>query len=287
MYTLKENLPQDVILAFLQDKGIQPETYESSLGLLEENSLQGVILYESSPWESELYQKHVINVKIASANSTGQLKKLFQEFYAARRADGTDFMFIKIPAEDVGAMQVVQQLPFSYFVGSLFKLVSPVRFYPQAPPFELAEARPGDTEDICRLARDVFTKSRYYYDPHISYENANRLFEEWARNNAEGRASLNIVAISKGEVVGFVQGLSKGDEFVLDLMAVKPGFEGKGAGYHLVAHIIEQSMRFQHRTVSAGTQLHNVRAIRLYERMGFAAEKSYYYYHVWPAKEAD
>ncbi len=88
MYRLKRNLAQDVIQAFLQQKGIQPEAYESSLCLLEENSLQGVILYESSSWESQLLQKNIINVKLAAANSTGQLKRLFQEFYASRRADG-------------------------------------------------------------------------------------------------------------------------------------------------------------------------------------------------------
>ncbi|TWO87361.1 GNAT family N-acetyltransferase [Bacillus velezensis] len=287
MYRLRENLAQDMIHAFLHQKGIQPEAYESSLCLLEENSLQGVILYENSSWESQLFRKNIINVKIAAANSTGQLKRLFQEFYAARRAAGTDFIFIKIPAEDIGAMQVVQQLPNAYFVGSLLKLVSPVRVYNSTPPFEITEAGPGDMEAISRLARDAFTKSRYYQDPRLSYESANRLFEEWARNNAGGRASLQFLATYKGETVGFVQGLSKGDEFVLDLMAVKPGFEGKGAGFHLAAHVIEQSLRFQHKTVSAGTQLHNVRAIRLYERMGFKADASYYYYHVWPGKEAD
>ncbi len=106
-----------MIHAFLHQKGIHPEAYESSLCLLEENSLQGVILYENSSWESQLFRKNIINVKLAAANSTGQLKRLFQEFYAARRADGTDFIFIKIPTEDIGAMQVVQQLPNAYFVG--------------------------------------------------------------------------------------------------------------------------------------------------------------------------
>ena len=94
-----------------------------------------------------------------SRNSAGQLKRLFQEFYAARRAAGTDFIFIKIPAEDIGAMQVVQQLPNAYFVGSLLKLVSPVRVYNSTPPFEITEAGPGDTEAISRLARDAFTKA--------------------------------------------------------------------------------------------------------------------------------
>lgn len=129
-----------MIHAFLHQKGIHPEAYESSLCLLEENSLQGVILHENSSWESQLFRKNIINVKLAAANSTGQLKRLFQEFYAARRADGTDFIFIKIPAEDIGAMQVVQQLPNAYFVGSLLKLVSPVRVYNSTPPFEITEA---------------------------------------------------------------------------------------------------------------------------------------------------
>lgn len=41
-----------------------------------------------------------------------------------------------------------------------------------------------------------------------------------------GRAAVNIVAKHNGEVIGYLQGLSRDDECILDLMAVKPGFEG-------------------------------------------------------------
>lgn len=157
----------------------------------------------------------------------------------------------------------------------------------KTPPFfELVQPEPGDTDEICQLANDAFTKSRYFHDPYLSREAANKIFQGWTRNNLTGRADINIAAKYKGEMIGYLQGLSKGDEYVLDLMAVKPSYEGKRVAFHLLAHLIEQPETLKHKTVTAGTQLHNVRAIRLYERMGFTAVQSYYYYHIWPGKQA-
>ncbi|MEC1624405.1 GNAT family N-acetyltransferase [Bacillus mojavensis] len=288
MYTIKENVSQEAIMEFLQSKQMTLDgSYQFSLGLFENSQLQGVMLYEDALWESKMLQKKVMNVKLLAANSTGQLKQLFQALYSVRQMDETDFVFVRVPAEDIGAVHVVQQQPSSYFVGSLLKLVNTPSPYEKTPPFfELVQPEPEDTEEICQLASNAFAKSRYFHDPYLSREAANKIFQEWTRNNLAGRADINIAAKYNGEMIGYLQGLSKGDEYVLDLMAVKPGYEGKRVAFHLLAHLIEQPETLKHKTVTAGTQLHNVRAIRLYERMGFTAVQSYYNYHIWPGKKA-
>ncbi|MCY8508401.1 GNAT family N-acetyltransferase [Bacillus mojavensis] len=287
MYTIKENVSQEAIMEFLQSKQMTLDgSYQFSLGLFENSQLQGVMLYEDALWESKMLQKKVMNVKLLVANSTGQLKQLFQALYSVRQMAETDFVFVRVPAEDIGAVHVIQQQPSSYFVGSLLKLVNTPSPYEKTPPFfELVQPEPGDTEEICQLASDAFAKSRYFHDPYLSREAANKIFQEWTRNNLTGRADINIAAKYNGEMIGYLQGLSKGDEYVLDLMAVKPGYEGKRVAFHLLAHLIEQPETLKHKTVTAGTQLHNVRAIRLYERMGFTAVQSYYNYHIWPGKK--
>ncbi len=100
-----------------------------------------------------------MNVKFLAANSAGQLKRLFQAFYSVRQMDETDFISVRVSAEDIGAAHVIQRRPSSYFVGSLLKLAKP-RLYDKTPPFfELGPPEPGDTEAICELARDSFTKA--------------------------------------------------------------------------------------------------------------------------------
>lgn len=61
------------------------------------------MLYEDSLWESKVLQKKVMNVKLLAANSTGQLKRLFEAFYTVRQMDETDFIFVRVPAEDIGS----------------------------------------------------------------------------------------------------------------------------------------------------------------------------------------
>ncbi|KAF1677885.1 GNAT family N-acetyltransferase [Bacillus sp. SKDU12] len=287
MYKIKEDVSKEAIEGFLQSRQLTLDVpYEFSLGLFENGMLQGVLLYENSLWESQILQKKIMNVKLLTANRSGQLKELFQAFYSVRQMDETDLVFVRVSAEDIGAAHVIQQQPSSYFVGGFLKLANSPSFYDKTPSFfELGPPEPGDTEAICELSRDAFTKSRYFQDPLLSCEAANKIFREWTRNNLNGRA-INVAAKHNGEVIGYLQGLSRGDEFVLDLMAIKPGFEGKRIAFHLLANLIEHPSTQKHKTVTAGTQLHNVRAIRLYERMGFTAVQSYYYYHIWPGKGA-
>ncbi|WP_121643526.1 GNAT family N-acetyltransferase [Bacillus vallismortis] len=288
MYTVKENISPEVIGEFLQSRKLTLDVpYQFLLGLFENSRLQGVLLYEDSLWESQMLQKKVMNVKLLVANRTGQLKKLFRSFYSVRQMDETDLISVRVPAEDIGAVHVIQQQPSSYFVGSFLKMENPPSFYDKTPPFfELGPPEPEDTEAICELARDSFAKSKYFQDPLLSREAANKIYQEWTRNNLNGRAAVNVAAKYNGEIIGYIQGLSKGDECILDLMAVKPGVEGRRIGFHLLANVIEHLETQKHKTVTVGTQLHNVRAIRLFERMGFTAEQSYYDYHIWPNKEA-
>ncbi|MGF7534605.1 GNAT family N-acetyltransferase [Bacillus mexicanus] len=287
MYKIKEDVSKEEIEGFLQSRQLTLDVpYEFSLGLFENGMLQGVLLYENSLWESQILQKKIMNVKLLTANRSGQLKELFQAFYSVRQMDETDLVFVRVSAEDIGAAHVIQQQPSSYFVGGFLKLANFPSFYDKTPSFfELGPPEPGDTEAICELSRDAFTKSRYFQDPLLSREAANKIFREWTRNNLNGRA-INVAAKHNGEVIGYLQGLPRGDEFVLDLMAIKPGFEGKRIAFHLLANLIEHPSTQKHKTVTAGTQLHNVRAIHLYERMGFTAVQSYYYYHIWPGKGA-
>jgi len=288
VYTVKENVSKEAVEKFLQSrKQTLDVSYQFSLGLFESSRLQGILLYENSLWESQVLHKKVMSVKLLAANSTGQLKRLFQAFYSVRQMDETDFISVRVPAEDIGAAHVIQQQPYSYFVGGLLKMAKYPSFYDRTPPFfELGPTEPEDTEAICELARDSFAKSKYYQDPYLSREAANKIFQEWTRNNLNGRAAVNIAATHNGEVIGYLQGLSRGDECTVDLMAVKPEFEGKRIAFHLLANFIEQPETQKHKTVTAETQLHNVRAIRLYERMGFTAEHSYYDYHIWPGRRA-
>lgn len=129
MYTVKENVTKEAIENFLQSRQLTLDVpYQFSLGLFENSRLQGVLLYEDSLWESQMLQKKVMNVKLLAANSAGQLKRLFEAFYSVRQMDETDFIFVRVPAEDIGAAHVIQQQPSSYFVGSLLKLAKPRLF---------------------------------------------------------------------------------------------------------------------------------------------------------------
>lgn len=73
-------------------------------------------------------------------------------------------------------------------------------------------------------------KSRYALDPYLDQRVVQHFYQEWMRNNLLGRADINLVAKVNDEVVGLIQGMTKGHEMGLELFAIRPDVQGKGIG---------------------------------------------------------
>jgi ribosomal protein S18 acetylase RimI-like enzyme len=80
--------------------------------------------------------------------------------------------------------------------------------------------------------------------------------------------------------VGFVQVLrGKGDSLVIDLVAVRPGSRGKGLGRAMIA-FAAQACLGQPAPMVVGTQISNLRSLRLYESLAFRVSAAEYVLHL-------
>ena len=139
------------------------------------------------------------------------------------------------------------------------------------------DARPDDRRAVIALAAREYTVSRFHLDPEIADDVARSIKREWVDNYFKGaRGDRMLVAEHDGEVTGFQLVLDTPEAAVIDLIAVAAAARGRGIGSSLVCSLAESS---PDRPVQAGTQVANLPALRLYERLGFAVARTDYVLH--------
>ncbi|OLP66875.1 hypothetical protein BACPU_02340 [Bacillus pumilus] len=248
--------------------------------------LKAVLLYEWSEWESGIFDQHIFHVKFVEAESASAFKELMERFINWMRSEKCDFFFLRLEASEFQKNRIVQRLSHVYYVGGLTRLEAPPAQIDLPSNLDVVIGQPDekDFDEAASLGDEAFVKSRYAMDPYLDQRVVRHFYQEWMRNNLHGRADINLVAKLNDEVVGLIQGMTRGDELALELFAMRPDVQGKGLGKKLFIEMMKVSYDRGHHVISAGTQLHNILAIQLYEKMGFRTTNAFLNYHVWPKK---
>jgi ribosomal-protein-alanine N-acetyltransferase len=127
-----------------------------------------------------------------------------------------------------------------------------------APSNMDAVVRPAAPTDIVPIARvDALA-----FDPH--WRNSRATVERRFR-----ASPLFIVAEVAGSVVGYADGEVRPPTAHLNRVAVHPEVQGRGIGEAIVHHALCRCWRDGAERVTLNTQAHNLRARRLYRRLGF------------------
>jgi dTDP-4-amino-4,6-dideoxy-D-galactose acyltransferase len=140
----------------------------------------------------------------------------------------------------------------------------------------------NDVAAVEAIAARCFTFSRFHLDPAIGRQRANEVKRQWAANACRGRASVVYVARERDQVAGFlavlVNNVAGRTDAVIDLVGVDAPYQGRGAGLAMSMMFIEQ-WRDRADRLRVGTQISNVPALRLYEKIGFRVAETSYVLH--------
>lgn len=140
-------------------------------------------------------------------------------------------------------------------------------------------ALPEDANQVAELAGKAFTYSRFHRDSFFSAEIANTIKAQWARGYFSGsRGEAMIVALADKSIVGFLQLLDDGQgKLTIDLIAVDSNYQKRGIAADMISYA--QGHCRNVREIYAGTQVINIAAMRLYQRLGFKIIDSSYVLH--------
>ena len=193
------------------------------------------------------------------------------------------FLSVRLPEDALAALHAVEAVGFRIIESFLTfsrKTADGVPF-DGGSDFHIRLAQPDEMETVASIAYRAFQSFRLRVDPQLSESCARHSRREWVRNGFKGRAEAIYVAENENRLVGFVLLRSKTDTEKIgeiELIAVEPGFHGKGIGKALVACAIRH---YQGKTseIHVGTQAKNLQAVGLYTRMGFSVVHSELSFH--------
>ncbi len=128
------------------------------------------------------------------------------------------------------------------------------------------------------MIRDLSITSHYAKDSLIGESGALTLYRQWIKNTFSGYADKIFVAYEKNTPMGFISLKCKTEGVYIDLVAVHRKFRGRGLGQDLLIKAIKYAYQFD-KKLFVTTQLENIPANRLYQKMGFLSKSVALLYH--------
>lgn len=203
---------------------------------------------------------------------------------------GDAFIHAKVESNDIVPFLVLQHIGFRVIDAlvtfelpceSVLQTASIARVSSQ---IELETARVEHCDAVVHLAQTTIRQSRFHADPLIDNADANRINGAWVKDYFDGKRGDQVdIALLSGRVIGFHAYLTintdGGRVRVMDLMGVDSEHQNLGVGSAFVQRFIEQTPSTEWARMRVGTQLQNLVAIRLYEKIGFRLVSSHYVLH--------
>ncbi|MGL5614054.1 GNAT family N-acetyltransferase [Cetobacterium sp.] len=135
-------------------------------------------------------------------------------------------------------------------------------------------AKENNLEEIKKIARDSFKKSHFYKNENLQEEKIDELYEKWVINKFKKN---NIYIYEEENIVkGFLLGIENSEEAIIDLIAVDSRFKGNGIGKELILKFFQLNIK---KKSYVGTQITNISAIKLYEKLGYKIFDFTYIFH--------
>jgi hypothetical protein len=261
-----------------------------------DGNIRAVAALRPLPWDSAIFGLKMGQVPLLihegmNKNSRAVLHLLVDELLKRCRSQGFRHLNIRVDADDLALVQVLEQHGF-YLADTIVTYI----FIPRRqklPHFKYIYKtrvyREEDRDEVFNVAKQAYKNfiGRYHADPHLSDECAGRLYEQWAdRLLAGGLAERIIVAERQGKIIGFLGYRMKRD--ILEATGIKVVGGGLGGclpeGFGAYIAILEEAMRegmHRYDMQDFETQINNINVVRIYQKLNFEYARAKYTYHAW------
>lgn len=152
----------------------------------------------------------------------------------------------------------------------------------QTDPFIHIQNNYAANEEILGIAKQAFTKSRFYNDSAISIEKASGMYIKWVENAFQTKEKYFCVFGQEEGIEGFILFSIANEQVVtIELIAVGDKYRKSGIGTRLIKGLYSYCIKHGYNTVKVATQVENISALNLYTKNGLRIEDMKYTYHLW------
>ncbi len=243
----------------------------------------GLLVFRRSSWDSEHFGFPVGAIdRILTARLDGDVERqvvagLLEAFESWRAEAGLRFVFARVPARHLAAIQGLERHGFGYIETYLWNRVDLARVKGAASAsFRFRPARPEDLETLVGWSRGAFSTQRFHADPNIDPTAADALYERWIRTSLGDAGRQTVVAEAEGTPLGFFDHRARdlrpwlGARVVFwRMFLLDPERRGQGLGGALLAAFLQTQKEAGLDRVQSGLTLRNVRSSNLHARAGF------------------
>ena len=200
---------------------------------------------------------------------------------AAARRDGYAVVFVRLPDGDPWCDELARRGYHSIdtLVTSTLSSIVAIPHPPIAVEHQPVVDDPADVAAVIDITNATLHVSHLHADPRLPREATQALYAAWARNDLAGRGARTLLARDGGDVIGYLAVVVRDATAIIDLIAVRPAWHGRGVGSALITSFAAW-VREQGLAATVGTQAENP-ALRLYARCGFVATQTQLTYHLW------
>lgn len=234
---------------------------------------------EVSPFDSKHYGLHVGKLVPDEADGPAELSAAIEAAHCKRFA----VVFLRLPGGDPLCDVLARggHAPVDTLVTSTLgrdRVAIPGNAAVAIEHHDRLEA-PADIAAVASITTEGIRRSHLHADPRLPAARTHELYAAWATNDVTGRAQRTIVARTEGELIGYLTVLATPDTAVIDLVAVRTRWRGRGIGSRLIASFIDW-IGDREIVATVGTQVDNP-ARRLYASCGFVPSATHCTYHLW------
>lgn len=215
-------------------------------------------------WESDFFSRKIYTLDANKWDATA-----FTECIAGLKPDLVE---ARVPLEDAS---IIGELTSSGFViaDTALEFARRVDGRTDADTDTCESATAGDIDALKQIAEEAIIHSRF--DSKLFGDRARqRIYAQWVANAVNGEFDdICLLGRSAGEVTGFVTCRKEStDSCRIGLLAVRPGFQGKGTGKQLISAAGRYAAARECGLIRVSTQYGNRPAVGLYSSTGFTLD---------------
>jgi ribosomal protein S18 acetylase RimI-like enzyme len=253
--------------------------------------LKGLAIMEESDWDSRILGRKIGRLSLYVPRPDASIDSLLQNVCLAAESMGFEALFGRVDMEQIRTLQVVLRNG-ALLGGALITLGKNLRREETIPRLStiprsdltFTDAKADDGAELEKITSMAYTLSHYHNDPNIPWGRAEMIYQEWIKNSLHGFADIVLVARLNQEIVGYatvqLKTISDKAYACIDLLTTKESLRGRRIGSSLVLEAIKRTVD-KTDTVIVGTQVSNLPALRLYQRLMFMPIMIEGTFHIW------
>lgn len=196
------------------------------------------------------------------------------------RASGIAMVIVRSPATDLAVAQALENAGGRLCDTLVHYARALDRPIPEQPR-PLRPAGPDDIDEITAVAKGAFAgyQGHYHADPRLDRAAADAGYVDWARRSiSEGDV---FVIEDGGAIAGFLSLELRETETEIVLNGIRPDAQGHGLYPALVIGALRHSAELHALRCVVSTQVSNVRAQKVWVRVGFEPTHAVHTFHLW------